>query len=89
MNETHIEHGSYHVIRVPKGSFAVVTEEQRAKLLPEGVHVIDNPIFKFNGLVKASQPYINHSDFAGIFNANALFALIVGVPQVSSRDRRV
>ena len=60
VNETHIEHGSYHVIRVPKGSFAIVTEEQRAKLLPEGVHVIDNPIFKFEGLVKASQPYIKH-----------------------------
>ena len=26
--------------------------------------------------------YINHSDFAGIFNANALFALIVGMPQL-------
>ena len=60
VNEKHITHGSYHVMRVPKGSFAQVTEENRGKLLPEGMHVIDNPIFRYNGLVKASESYINN-----------------------------
>ena len=56
----HIAHRSFTLLRVPKGQFAKVTEQGKAKLLPEGMHVIDNPVFRYDGLVSAREPYIAH-----------------------------
>jgi len=60
MNAEHVQHISYHVIRVPKGSFARISEQGRAKLLPEGVHAVDNAVFEYAGLVNTIEEYISH-----------------------------
>mmetsp|Transcript_68680 Transcript_68680/g.159250 ORF Transcript_68680/g.159250 Transcript_68680/m.159250 type:complete len:732 (-) Transcript_68680:133-2328(-) len=60
VDEEHVRHGSYHVLRVPRGSFGMITEQARAKLLPEGTHAVDNPVFEYKGLVNTIEAYINH-----------------------------
>jgi len=56
----HICHMSYNVIRVPKGFFGAIMENNIAKLLPEGMHVVDNSVFKYDKRVQINTPYINH-----------------------------
>eukprot|EP00929_Paragymnodinium_shiwhaense_P031010 TRINITY_DN1746_c0_g1_i3.p1 TRINITY_DN1746_c0_g1~~TRINITY_DN1746_c0_g1_i3.p1 ORF type:complete len:761 (+),score=192.05 TRINITY_DN1746_c0_g1_i3:72-2354(+) len=60
ISQDYISHMSYHVVRVPKGAFAKITENNRPKLLPEGTHTVDSPVFKFDGLEYASKDYIKH-----------------------------
>jgi len=56
----HICHMSYNVIRVPKGYFGKIFEDNVAKLLPEGMHVVDKSVFQYKGLVTVNTSYINH-----------------------------
>jgi len=56
----HVQHMSYHVVRVPRGSFGMITEQARAKLLPEGTHAVNNAVFEYKGLVEVVDAYINH-----------------------------
>eukprot|EP00928_Gymnodinium_smaydae_P034095 TRINITY_DN24242_c0_g2_i2.p1 TRINITY_DN24242_c0_g2~~TRINITY_DN24242_c0_g2_i2.p1 ORF type:complete len:736 (+),score=154.64 TRINITY_DN24242_c0_g2_i2:63-2270(+) len=58
VNAEHIRHMSYHVVRVPKGFFGKIMEQNRAKLLPEGTHTFDNAVFEYLGLVSSAEPYI-------------------------------
>jgi regulator of protease activity HflC (stomatin/prohibitin superfamily) len=51
---------SIHVIRVTKGRFAKIWERARPKLLPEGLHAIDNPVFEYKGTVDSKDPCIEH-----------------------------
>lgn len=60
VSEDYINHMSFHVVRVPKGAFAKITENNRPKLLPEGTHTVDSPVFRYEGIVYASQEYIQH-----------------------------
>lgn len=60
VDATHVQHMSYHVVRVPRGSFGKITEQARAKLLPEGTHTVNNAVFEFSGLVQTIDAYINH-----------------------------
>ena len=60
VNQQYLQHGSIHVIRVPKGHYGLVTENTVPKLLIEGVHVTNSNVFKFNGLQLINQPYLNH-----------------------------
>eukprot|EP00927_Polykrikos_kofoidii_P024462 TRINITY_DN2223_c1_g2_i1.p1 TRINITY_DN2223_c1_g2~~TRINITY_DN2223_c1_g2_i1.p1 ORF type:complete len:746 (-),score=107.45 TRINITY_DN2223_c1_g2_i1:48-2285(-) len=59
-NADYIHHMSIHVIRVPKGRFAKIWEQARPKLLPEGLHAIDNPVFSYEGTVDSKDPCIQH-----------------------------
>jgi len=56
----HVQHMSYHVVRVPRGCFGKITEQARAKLLPEGTHAVDNAVFEYQGLAKSLDEYIRH-----------------------------
>jgi len=56
----HICHMSYNVLRVPKGYFGKIMEDNVAKLLPEGMHVVDKSVFQYQGLVTVNTTYINH-----------------------------
>jgi len=60
MSETYIKHGTIHIIQVPKGQVAKVTEGITPKLLAEGVHIVDQPNFKFYGLELLAAPLIRH-----------------------------
>eukprot|EP00443_Scrippsiella_acuminata_P001982 CAMPEP_0115366556 /NCGR_PEP_ID=MMETSP0270-20121206/104868_1 /TAXON_ID=71861 /ORGANISM="Scrippsiella trochoidea, Strain CCMP3099" /LENGTH=559 /DNA_ID=CAMNT_0002789335 /DNA_START=16 /DNA_END=1691 /DNA_ORIENTATION=+ len=56
----HVSHVSYHVVRVPRGAFGKIKEQNRVKLLPEGTHTVDNAVFEYCGLVDSIEAYINH-----------------------------
>jgi len=58
----HVSHISYHVVRVPRGSFGKIKEQNRVKLLPEGTHTVNNAVFEYCGLVDSIEAYINHSN---------------------------
>jgi len=60
MEETYIKHGTIHIIQVPKGNIAKVTESVTPKLLNEGVHVVDHANFHFHGLELLSSPLVKH-----------------------------
>jgi hypothetical protein len=64
-------HGSIHIIRVPSGHFALVTENTVPKLLGEGnlvlkqihivgIHVANSNLLAFEGMQSANQPYLTH-----------------------------
>jgi len=56
----HICHMSYNVLRIPKGYFGKIMEDNFAKLLPEGMHVVDKSVFKYVGAEAVNTTYINH-----------------------------
>jgi len=56
----HVQHMSYHVLRVPRGCFGKITEQARAKLLPEGTHAVDNAVFEYKGLANSLEEYVKH-----------------------------
>jgi regulator of protease activity HflC (stomatin/prohibitin superfamily) len=60
VSETYIKHGTIHIVQVPKGQVGKVTESITPKLLAEGVHVVDHPNFKFDGLVLLTTAVIKH-----------------------------
>jgi len=60
MMETYVQHGTIHIIQVPKGHVAKVTEDVTPKLLGEGIHRVDFPNFKFDGLQSLTAPVITH-----------------------------
>lgn len=76
VSSEHIEHMSCNVIRVPKGSFGKVMEQGRPKLLPEGTHAIDNPVFKYDGLVETKQHRISYGSIHILQVASGTLALI-------------
>jgi len=56
----HVQHISYHVVRVPRGAFGKIKEQNRSKLLPEGTHTVNNAVFEYIGLANTIEAYINH-----------------------------
>lgn len=65
MNVEYIEHGTLHVIRIPKGKYGKVwASSQHGGLLPrllaEGLHVVDSSLFKFEGVISVQEMHISH-----------------------------
>eukprot|EP01116_Phalansterium_solitarium_P011184 TRINITY_DN267_c0_g2_i4.p1 TRINITY_DN267_c0_g2~~TRINITY_DN267_c0_g2_i4.p1 ORF type:complete len:889 (+),score=349.16 TRINITY_DN267_c0_g2_i4:54-2720(+) len=60
VNFEHLTHGGVHIIRVPKGKYASVTEGNNQKLLPEGIHACRSLVFSYNRLEDVNQEYIHH-----------------------------
>lgn len=60
LNVPHINHMSYHIIRVQKGYFAKVRVGQQTKLLASGVHVVDDAVFQYEGQTPVLAEYIQH-----------------------------
>eukprot|EP01116_Phalansterium_solitarium_P011180 TRINITY_DN267_c0_g1_i3.p1 TRINITY_DN267_c0_g1~~TRINITY_DN267_c0_g1_i3.p1 ORF type:complete len:694 (+),score=299.14 TRINITY_DN267_c0_g1_i3:257-2338(+) len=76
INQQYIQHGSIHIIRVPKGSYAAVTDNNVPKLLPEGVHVTNSNVFSFNGMQSTNQVYIQHGTLHIVRVAKGNVALV-------------
>jgi len=77
VDSEHISHMSYNVVRVPRGSFGRVTENMTPKLLAEGLHVVDNPIFEYRGIVNMSDQYIKNGTVHVIQVAKGSLGLIM------------
>jgi len=60
INTPYLDHGSLHLIRIPKGFYGLVIENTVPKLLQEGVHVTNSNVFEFKGFQKINQPYLSH-----------------------------
>jgi regulator of protease activity HflC (stomatin/prohibitin superfamily) len=97
MEEFYIRHGSIHIIQVPKGHLAKVTEDVVPKLLPEGVHKVDHPNFHFKGLELLSSPLIKHGTITrfrvnqgeiglATWRNEAVFVEVPGTYEVDSPD---
>mmetsp|Transcript_10612 Transcript_10612/g.15536 ORF Transcript_10612/g.15536 Transcript_10612/m.15536 type:complete len:894 (-) Transcript_10612:464-3145(-) len=60
-SDQYINHGSVHVISVPKGHVAKVFHDQKARLLGEGIHTIESLQFEYVGMDSIiSSPCIKH-----------------------------
>lgn len=71
----HFNHGRFHYLRVERGYYAKVwavvslggVETVVPRLIGQGVHYIDNHMFKFEGFVKCSENVIQHGRLGEIF----------------------
>lgn len=76
INQNYIQHRSIHIIRVPKGHYGLVTENNIPKVLSEGVHVVNSNVFRFDKLECANKDYINHGTIHIIRVAKGKIALV-------------
>jgi regulator of protease activity HflC (stomatin/prohibitin superfamily) len=76
LNQQYIKHNTFHIIRVPKGYFGLVTENNIPKLLEEGVYVVNSSQFSFDGLKIINQPYIQHGTIHILRVSKGMVALI-------------
>jgi regulator of protease activity HflC (stomatin/prohibitin superfamily) len=60
VDQEYINHQTIHIIRVPKGKYAKVVDNNIPKILKSGFYVIDSNYFTYAGLVDMSEEYINH-----------------------------
>jgi regulator of protease activity HflC (stomatin/prohibitin superfamily) len=61
VQENHIQHGSFHVLRVKRGTFALVWESPtQPRILREGSYAVKSPSFSFDKFVSVSETYIKH-----------------------------
>jgi regulator of protease activity HflC (stomatin/prohibitin superfamily) len=97
VEETYIKHGTIHIIQVPKGHLAKVTENVFPKLLPQGVHMVDHPNFHFKGLELLSSPLIKHGTITrfrvnqgeiglATWQNEAIFVEVPGTYEIDSPD---
>lgn len=71
-------HGNLHFLNVPRGSIALVTENNQPKILPSGRYIIDNANFEFErkNLISASTPYQRHYDLHHVMVAPGNIAIV-------------
>merc|ERR1712159_100038 len=65
MNTEYVEHGTLHVIRVPKRKYAKAWASSQhgglvPRLLSEGIHMVDSSLFKFEGMISLGELHISH-----------------------------
>lgn len=60
VNKEYINHNTIHIIRVPSGQYAKITENNIPKILKSGFYVVDSNYFSYGGIVDMSAPYICH-----------------------------
>lgn len=95
--QTYIQHGTIHRIQVPKGQVGKVVQNVSPKFLSEGVHMIDHPNFRFDGLEQLSSPLIKHGTITrfrvnqgevglATFHNEAIFVDIPGTYEIDSPD---
>ncbi|CAD7959241.1 unnamed protein product [Amoebophrya sp. A120] len=62
----YISHGPFHLLRVPRGKYGKCWVPQKdtgtisPRLLEEGFHIINNVLFRFDGMVDVRSPHIEH-----------------------------
>mmetsp|Transcript_35197 Transcript_35197/g.105126 ORF Transcript_35197/g.105126 Transcript_35197/m.105126 type:complete len:919 (-) Transcript_35197:150-2906(-) len=60
-SDDYIEHGSVHMLSIPKGSVAKVFHDNKPRLLGEGTHTIESTNFEYVGVESLiSNPYVVH-----------------------------
>jgi hypothetical protein len=59
INQPYVNHGTLHILRVPKGSVALVSDNNKPKLL-EGTHCINSKTFTFVKMEALQQTCIKH-----------------------------
>ncbi|PRP81599.1 prohibitin domain-containing protein [Planoprotostelium fungivorum] len=59
-NQPVITHATINLIRVPKGTVALVNDNNHYKFLPQGTHFINSVAFKFTGMEDLNQGCIKH-----------------------------
>mmetsp|Transcript_20107 Transcript_20107/g.37869 ORF Transcript_20107/g.37869 Transcript_20107/m.37869 type:complete len:560 (+) Transcript_20107:542-2221(+) len=78
----HFHHGRYHYLRVERGYMAKVwaivslggIQTVVPRLIEQGVHFINNHMFKFDGFVKCSEKVIEHGSIHRILVVRGLLA---------------
>ena len=81
----YFHHGRYHYLRVDRGYFAKVWTVVKVggvqtvvpRLLGQGVHYIDNHMFKFEGFVKCSEKVIQHGSVHRISVVKGFLAKVI------------
>mmetsp|Transcript_2689 Transcript_2689/g.4932 ORF Transcript_2689/g.4932 Transcript_2689/m.4932 type:complete len:819 (-) Transcript_2689:411-2867(-) len=84
-NEKYFHHGRYHYLRVERGFMAKVwtvvsldgVDTVVPRLIGQGVHFIDNHMFKFDGFVKCSERVIEHGSIHRIAVVKGHLAKVV------------
>mmetsp|Transcript_31430 Transcript_31430/g.57010 ORF Transcript_31430/g.57010 Transcript_31430/m.57010 type:complete len:489 (+) Transcript_31430:51-1517(+) len=64
-NADYIQHGTFHIVRVPRGKFGKVwvasaTGGPQPRLLAEGLHCLDSGLFSYEGMVAIAERHIMH-----------------------------
>ncbi|CAL6004351.1 Conserved_hypothetical protein [Hexamita inflata] len=60
VNKEYINHRTIHIIRVPKGQYAKIIENNIPKILKSGLYVVNSNYFVYGGLIDMGAPYICH-----------------------------
>jgi len=59
INQPCLSHGTMHILRVPKGQVALISDNNKPKLL-DGTHYINSNTFTYHGLQDLNQQVIRH-----------------------------
>jgi len=60
VNNEHIQHNTLHIVRVPKGKVALISENNRFGLLPQGTYTFNTQVFAYSGLREINEGSIVH-----------------------------
>jgi len=60
VNQDHIQHQTIHIIRVPKGKVALVSNNNKPLLLPQGTYTFNAQVFSFTSLRDVNEAVIVH-----------------------------
>lgn len=60
VNAPHIEHYTLHIVRVPKGKVALISENNKYALLPQGTYTFNTQVFQYSGLKDITETVITH-----------------------------
>jgi len=60
VNREHIEHHTIHIVRVPKGKVALISENNRYVFLPQGTYSFNSQVFQYGGLKDITESCIVH-----------------------------
>lgn len=60
VNKEHIQHNTLHIVRVPKGKVALISENNKFHLLPQGTYSFNTQVFAFGGLREINESCIVH-----------------------------
>jgi regulator of protease activity HflC (stomatin/prohibitin superfamily) len=60
VNKEHIQHNTIHIVRVPKGKVALISENNRFGLLPQGTYTFNTQVFAYGGLRDINESCITH-----------------------------
>jgi len=60
VNAPHVEHHTLHIVRVPKGKVALISENNKYALLPQGTYSFNTQVFQYSGLKDITESSITH-----------------------------